>query len=215
MVRYGRGQDFMSFLCTVLVDGGPPWPRPLRWLAAIVRHPLVFLRRLNPFGWARKTGILLVMQSLPNYMSLKLRRRWWWPFGKRVDSAWASSEPVPKYFPIANDIARRLADKMEGDPESGLGEVLFNLTSTAHILGGCPMGADAASGVIDKHGRVFGYERFYIADGSVVPVNLSVNPSLTICALSEWIMSHVPVAGSSEPGPEANQSEVSDECSRA
>ena len=30
MVRYGRGQDFMSLLCTVLVDGGPPWPRPLR-----------------------------------------------------------------------------------------------------------------------------------------------------------------------------------------
>ncbi len=215
MVRYGRGQDFMSFLCTVLVDGGPPWPRPLRWLAAAVRHPLVFLRRLNPFGWARKTGILLVMQSLPNYMSLTLRRRWWWPFAKRVDSSWASSEPVPKYFPIANAIARRLADKVEGDPESGVGEVLFNLTSTAHILGGCPMGADAASGVIDKFGRVFGYERFYIADGSVVPVNLSVNPSLTICALSEWIMSHVPAAASTASQPVANESEVSDECSRA
>ena len=74
----------------------------------------------------------------------------------------------------------------------GLAEVLFNVTSTAHILGGCPMGADASQGVIDKYGRVFGYDNFYIADGSVVPVNLSVNPSLTICALSEWIASHVP-----------------------
>ncbi len=53
------------------------------------------------------------------------------------------------------------------------------------------MGADASHGVIDKHGRVFGYDNFYINDGSIVPVNLSVNPSLTICALSEWIMSHV------------------------
>jgi cholesterol oxidase len=70
--------------------------------------------------------------------------------------------------------------------------VLFNLTTTAHILGGCPMGADATCGVIDKHGRVFGYDNFYIADGSVVPVNLSVNPSLTICALAEWIAGHVP-----------------------
>ena len=36
----------------------------------------------------------------------------------------------------------RLAEKIDGDPWSGLGEVLFNTTSTAHILGGCPMGAD-------------------------------------------------------------------------
>jgi cholesterol oxidase len=39
---------------------------------------------------------------------------------------------------------------------------------------------------------LFGYERFYITDGSIIPVNLSVNPSLTITALSEWVMSHVP-----------------------
>ncbi len=192
MVRYGRGQDFMSSLCTVLVGGGPPWPRPLRLIGQIARHPLVFLRMCNPMGWARRTGILLVMQSLPNYMSLSLRRRWYWPFSRRVDSVWQSTEKVPKYFPIANEVAKRLAVKMEGDASSGLAEVVFNLTSTAHILGGCPMAADATQGVIDRLGRVFGYENFYIADGSVVPVNLSVNPSLTICALSEWIMSHVP-----------------------
>ena len=44
MVRYGRGQDFMSLLCTVLVGGGPPWPRPLRFLGEVLRHPLRFLR---------------------------------------------------------------------------------------------------------------------------------------------------------------------------
>jgi cholesterol oxidase len=46
--------------------------------------------------------------------------------------------------------------------------------------------------VIDSQGRLFGYDNFYVADGSIVPVNLSVNPSLTITALSEWVMSHVP-----------------------
>jgi cholesterol oxidase len=192
MVRYGKGQDFMSLLCTVLVSGGPPWPRPVRLVGEIARHPLKFLRMCNPFGWARRTGILLVMQFLPNHMSLRLRRRWFWPFSKRLDSVWNSSEKVPKYFPIANEIAERLAAKMEGDASSGWAEVLFSTTSTAHILGGCPMGADRSHGVIDKFGRVFGYDDFYIADGSVVPVNLSVNPSLTICALSEWIMNHVP-----------------------
>jgi cholesterol oxidase len=61
------------------------------------------------------------------------------------------------------------------------------------------MGADAAEGVIDKYGRVFGYDNFYVADGSVVPVNLSVNPSLTICALAEWIAGHVPPKVASQP----------------
>ncbi len=192
MVRYGKGQDFMSLLSTSLTAGGPPWPRPLRLLCEIVRHPLRFLRLCNPFGWAQRTGILLVMQRLPNHMSVRLRRRWFWPFSKRLDTEWQSSEKVPKYFPIANEVAQRLADKMDGDPASGWSEVLFNTTSTAHILGGCPMGADSSQGVIDKLGRVFGYDNLYVADGSVVPVNLSVNPSLTICALAEWTMSHVP-----------------------
>ena len=196
MVRYGRGQDFMALMGTVLVGGGPPWPRPLRLLGEILRHPLKFLRRCNPFGWARRTGILLVMQLLPNYMSLRLRRRWYWPFSKHVDSVWESTVKVPKYFPIANDVAERLARKMDGDASSGWAEVLLNLTTTAHILGGCPMGSDDSRGVIDQFGRVFGYDDFYIADGSIVPVNLSVNPSLTVCALSEWIMSHVPAKNS-------------------
>ena len=191
MVRYGKGQDFMSLLSTMMVGGGPPWPRWLRWLAAIVRHPHKFARMCNPFGWAQRTGILLVMQSLPNHMSFRLRRRWYWPFRAHVDSIWQSSERVPKYFPIANALAERLAEKIDGDPSSGWGEVLFNLTSTAHILGGCPMAADASGGVIDRFGKVFGYHDLLIADGSIVPVNLSVNPSLTICALSEWMMAHV------------------------
>ncbi|HEY2895302.1 MAG TPA: GMC family oxidoreductase [Pirellulales bacterium] len=198
MVRYGRGQDFMGLLCTLSVGGGPPWPRWFRWLAEIVRHPLRFLRFCNPLGWARRTGILLVMQSVPNHMRLVRKRRWFWPFSKRLDSSWDSPERIPKYFPIANEAAQRLAEKMDGDASSGLPEVLFNLTSTAHILGGCPMGADARQGVIDRFGRVFGYDNLFVADGSIVPVNLSVNPSLTICALTEWIMSHV------EPKPPAS-----------
>ncbi len=111
MVRYGRGQDFMSLLCTMLVGGGPPWPRPVRFLGEVVRHPLKFLRSLNPFGWARRTGILLVMQLLPNHMSMRLSRRWFWPFSKRLDTVWSSPERVPKYFPIANELAANWLEK--------------------------------------------------------------------------------------------------------
>jgi len=138
---------------------------------------------------------------LPNHMSLRLGRRWFWPFSKRLDTVWDSTAKVPKYFPLANQAAERLAEKMQGDPWSGVGEVLFNTTSTAHILGGCPMGASGAEGVIDKLGRVFHYDNLYVVDGSIVPVNLSVNPSLTICALGEWVMDHVP-AKNPEPASE-------------
>jgi choline dehydrogenase-like flavoprotein len=55
------------------------------------------------------------------------------------------------------------------------------------------MGRDASEGVIDRYGRLFGCDRFYIADGSIIPVNLRVNPSLTITALSEWVMSKCPI----------------------
>jgi cholesterol oxidase len=81
---------------------------------------------------------------------------------------------------------------MDGIPGSLLPEVLFSLTSTAHILGGCPMGENPDEGVIDPYGRLFGYDHIYVADGSIIPANLSVNPSLTITALSEWVMNHIP-----------------------
>ncbi len=39
MCRYGDGQDLLSLLCTLLVPGGPPWPRWLRFLGEVIRRP--------------------------------------------------------------------------------------------------------------------------------------------------------------------------------
>ena len=47
-------------------------------------------------------------------------------------------------------------------------------------------------GVADFTGKVYGYENLYVVDGSIVPANLGVNPSLTITALSEYIMDKFP-----------------------
>jgi cholesterol oxidase len=94
-----------------------------------------------------------------------------------VTSLWVSSEKVPKFIPVANEVVKRLARKMDGDASATIPEVVFNLSTTAHILGGCPMGRDQNDGVIDKHGRLFGYVNFYMADGSIIPVNLSINPA--------------------------------------
>lgn len=63
---------------------------------------------------------------------------------------------------------------------------------TSHPLGGCPMGETVASGVVDESGRVFRrggapravYPGLYVADGSMVPTSIGVNPALTISALA-------------------------------
>ncbi|HMQ00447.1 MAG TPA: GMC oxidoreductase, partial [Cyclobacteriaceae bacterium] len=84
------------------------------------------------------------------------------------------------------------AAKVNGVPQNSFSEVMFGLASTAHILGGCPMGSDSNSGLVNDKFEVHAYPNFYVLDGSVVPCNLGVNPSLTITALSEYAMSYIP-----------------------
>jgi cholesterol oxidase len=65
---------------------------------------------------------------------------------------------------------------------------------TVHPLGGCPMGSDADSGVVDHLGRVFDvspgaapgavHPGLHVLDGAIVPVPLGANPLLTISALA-------------------------------
>jgi cholesterol oxidase len=68
---------------------------------------------------------------------------------------------------------------------------------TAHPLGGCRMGASAASGVVNHRGEVFDptagmatravHPGLYVADASIIPTALGNNPLLTIAALAERV----------------------------
>lgn len=192
VVRYPAGSDALAPLATVLTDGGGAIPRWLRWVGTATRHPLQLLRCVVPFGWAKKTAILLVMQPVDSHLRYRLRRRWYRPFTKKLDSDRGDGPPVPVYIPIANLVARRVAAKMDGVAQSGLIEVLLGKATTAHVLGGCPIGLTPDDGVVDPKSRAFGYDDLYVIDGSVIPANLGVNPSLTITAMAEHAMSHVP-----------------------
>ena len=50
---------------------------------------------------------------------------------------------------------------------------------------GLASGVDA--GVVNADGEVWGYQNLYVADGSIIPSALSINPSLTISALAERV----------------------------
>ena len=191
-VTYGAAGDSISGMFTLLVGDGTRLTRPLKLIGALLRHPLRFARITWPRGWSRRTVIVLVMQSLDNAIALRAKqtRR-----GVRLQTEQDPERPNPTFIPVANQFADWLAERTGGIAQSGLTEAAANIPTTAHILGGAVIGASSADGVIDGRQRVFGYENLLVCDGSAIPANVGVNPSLTITALAEHAMSHIPAAG--------------------
>ena len=55
---------------------------------------------------------------------------------------------------------------------------------SAHVMGGCGMGASAEHGVVSGQGAHFQLENLSVCDGSVFPTSIGANPQLSIFALS-------------------------------
>jgi cholesterol oxidase len=187
-----------------MVGPGTRLTRPLKWLAALVRHPLQNLRMVIPYRWSRRTVILLVMQTVDAAMRLRPRRRLLGR-GVRLQTEQDPERPNPIYLPAAAQAARWFARRTGGIAQSALTESIQNVPTTAHILGGAVIGAGPESGVVDAGNRVFGYENLLVTDGASMPANPGVNPSLTITAKAEHAMSLVPPKWGADRGhlPEA------------
>jgi cholesterol oxidase len=200
VVTYGDAGDAMSGTFTAMAGPGTRLTRPLKWIAALLRHPLQALRMRIPYRWSRRTVILLVMQTVDAAMHLRPRRR---IFGRgvRLQTEQDPERPNPIYIPAAAQAAHWFAGRIGGIPQSAVTESIQNVPTTAHILGGAVIGAGPESGVVDAANRVFGYENLLITDGSSVPANPGVNPSLTITAKAEHALSLVPPKGGADPLP--------------
>jgi choline dehydrogenase-like flavoprotein len=57
----------------------------------------------------------------------------------------------------------------------------------SHPMGTCRMGGDPASSVVDPAGRVWGWKNLRVADASIFPTSLGVNPQVTTMALGLFI----------------------------
>src|ERR1019366_5763854 len=135
-VTYGDDGDSMRMLYTLLTGDGTRVTRPLKLLAQVL-----FAKH-----WSRRTIIILVMQTLDNAIALRPRKG---PFG----SFWLQTEqdperPNPTFIPIANEAAEWFAKRTGGIAQSSFTEAMFNIPTTAHILGGAVIAPDPSQGVV-------------------------------------------------------------------
>jgi cholesterol oxidase len=192
-VRYPEGSDLMRIMAAPLNSNGHAIPvRILKSIVWILTHPLDFLRSQILPGWARKVTILLVMQNVDNRMNVHLGRNLLTFFRKGLVAVSEPGHEINPRVDAGHSVTRTFAEMTDGIPMGSLGENLLDVPTTAHILGGCPIGKDASEGVIDDSFQVHNYPGLYVVDGSVMPANPGVNPSLTITALAEFAMSKIP-----------------------
>ncbi|WP_417503942.1 FAD-dependent oxidoreductase [Microbacterium sp.] len=203
-VRYGPGSNLMGALATVLVPGDRRLGVRLRSLMTqVLRSPVRQFRLGNLRRWSERGIIALVMQTADNSLTLSLRRR----FGRLVmTSAQGHGEPNPSYLPQAHSAAAAIAARVEqegGEPAEARGSwpEVFGIPLTAHFLGGAVISAAPEDGVVDPYHRVWGYPGLHVVDGSAVPANPGVNPSLTITALAERALSYWPRRGEADTRP--------------
>ena len=195
-VRFSRGSDAMYMTSNVvpLTDKGD-LPRPMGMLLKCLRHPVTTLKLLNPFGKSRNSVLLMIMQSADAFIHARWQPAWTKLFRRGMTIVQEPGDSrLTTYFPIGQQVARNYATKAGGAAGNVLLDILADVPVSGHVMGGVTIGSGPESGVVDDQGRVFGYRHLRVLDGSIIPGNLAVNPSLTILALAEHAMSKVPVA---------------------
>ncbi len=191
-VRYSDGSSFIRVMTAPLIDNANNMlMRFVKTLWAIIRHPWDFLYGKFFSRWARYTTILLVMQTEENLTRIRLGLSFF-TFGRKGLVIQNEKEHSASSLSLANYITRIFAKKTDGITATAFTDSLFNFPTTAHLMGGVPFGRNDHEGVIDLNFEVFNYPGLYVVDGSVMPANPGVNPSLTITALAEYAMSKIP-----------------------
>lgn len=189
IVKYNDRSGAMGKLANLAVGKGNGFIRFMKWVFTAISHPLNFLRLTFRFkNWGKNSIIFLVMQSLDNSMRMVWKKGL---FRNGISIKNDKDSKVHAFIPIGQEVMNRYAKKVNGIAQNTWLEIILNMPMTAHILGGCPMGETKEEGVVNEYFEVHGYKNMYILDGSVIPCNLGVNPSLSITALAEYAMDNI------------------------
>jgi cholesterol oxidase len=192
--RLAENENFLRFHYGPLVDGERPAARARRTIASMLAHPARTGAVWGTKNFTKRASVLVTMQHLDNELAFRYGRLPAAPWRNGLRSVAVSGKGAPTYLPIANQTTRAFATASGGEALNMLIESVANKSSTAHILGGAVIGAGATHGVIDSNHELFGHPGLYVVDASAIPVNLGVNPSLTITALAERFASLIPAA---------------------
>ncbi|MEO7175369.1 MAG: GMC oxidoreductase [Saprospiraceae bacterium] len=184
--RYAEGSDAWKLLHLPYVTGNNIITRLAKVVWALLRFPIKYFKIYFVNSWAKKTVVLLFMQTLDS--TLRFKRN---IFGFMSSTVSTGKKPTP-FIPESVKLIEEYSKAVNGVSTSFALETFAGIPSTAHILGGAVMGANASEGVIDKDNKVFGYQNLYIIDGSMISANPGVNPSLSITAIAERAMDQIP-----------------------
>ncbi|MEO5581947.1 MAG: GMC oxidoreductase [Saprospiraceae bacterium] len=185
LCKFPDGSGSLFRLAFLAAGDGHSLKRIAKVLLNVLVHPKRFIKWIWSGHDAKHGVVVLVMQNLKNALSMK------WNGKKMSLSTGLSEEPIPVFIPSGFEVMNRLAKNTNGVAVHAMTETFLNMATTAHILGGCPMGEDVESGVVNEYFAVHQYPNMYILDGSIIPANIGVNPSLTITALAEYAMDHI------------------------
>lgn len=175
----------MRMYMVPMVDGTQPLKRALMTLLMMLIKPLHGVATYFARNWHKRTTYLTVMQHADNEMAFEYGRTLLRGGAYGLKSKLAKGGRTPSYLPQANQAARTFAKVSNGIAQNMIVESVGNMSVTAHILGGAVIAAKPDQGVVNVNHEVFGHPDLYIMDGSVIPANVGVNPSLTITALAE------------------------------
>ena len=96
--------------------------------------------------------------------------------------------PKPRLHFTAQENEQRMnahaEEVMRGIWEAAGATDIWSFQRYAHVIGTARMGKSGDDAVVDANGRAFDVPNLYVSDNSTFPSALSVNPALTIMALS-------------------------------
>jgi cholesterol oxidase len=190
-VYWGVGNDLFAFLVTYHQHGEQKPPD--RGLGqAVARSPGRGARFRRRPRLGRADGRHALLQTTDTSIEV------YWHDG--VLRSRHTGTPPAVHIPIVEEFVDRMAAKMDGH-EGALPFEVINRTASAHFTGGIPIGDSSESGAVDPYQRMFGQPGLHVMDGSVMPANTGVNPSLSITALVERAMSLWPNKGDVDTRP--------------